>query len=66
MEGNMSKPFTHIAGLLLLIVAAVHAYRLYAGLSIVIGGNVVPLWISWPGLIVPALLGLMLFVEARR
>lgn len=63
---TMSKPFTHIAGLVLLVVAAVHAYRLYAGLTIVAAGHDIPMWVSWPGAIVAALLGLMVFVEARR
>jgi len=62
----MAKPFTHVAALVLLAVAAVHAYRLYFGLSVVIADHSVPLWVSWPGAIVAALLGLMLFVEARR
>jgi hypothetical protein len=62
----MSKPFTHIAALLLLVVAAAHAYRLYAGLAVVVGRHDIPMWASWPGAIVAALLGVMLFVEARR
>jgi hypothetical protein len=66
MGETMGKPFTYIAALLLLVVAAAHAYRLYAGLSIVVGAHDIPLWVSWPGAIVPALLGLMLFAEARR
>jgi hypothetical protein len=66
MEGNMAKPFTHIAALLLLVVAAAHAYRLYAGLAVVVGAHDIPQWVSWPGAIVAGLLGLMLFVEARR
>jgi hypothetical protein len=60
------KPFTTIAGLLLLAVAAAHAYRLYTHAMISVAGHDVPLWVSWPGAIVGGLLGLMLFVEARR
>ena len=51
----MSKPFTLIAALVLLAVAAAHAYRLYAHLSIVVGGHDIPLWVSWPGAAVAAL-----------
>jgi hypothetical protein len=62
----MTRPFTHIAAILLLIVAAAHAYRLFAHLDVVIGGYAVPLWISWLGLAVPGLLAVMLFAESRR
>jgi hypothetical protein len=62
----MTRPFTHIAAILLLIVAAAHAYRLFAYLDVVIGGYAVPLWISWLGLAVPGLLAVMLFAESRR
>jgi uncharacterized membrane protein YecN with MAPEG domain len=62
----MSKPFTHIAGLVLLIVALVHAYRLYAGLTVVIAGHDIPMWVSWPAAIVGAILAIMVFREAQR
>ena len=60
------QPFTMIAALLLLVVAAGHAYRLFAVVPVVVGGSDVPLWVSWPGAIVPALLSLMVFTEARK
>jgi hypothetical protein len=61
------KPFTTIAGLILLLVALTHAYRLYSGaITIAVAGHVVPLWWSWPGAIVAGLLGVMLLMEARR
>ena len=62
----MAKPFTMITALLLLIVAAAHVYRLIAGIPIVAGGHDVPIWVSWPGAIVPALLSVMIFLEARK
>jgi len=62
----MAKPFTMIAALLLLIVAVAHVYRLFTGFSVVVGGAEVPLWVSWPGAIVPALLAVMLFTESRK
>ena len=62
----MSKPFSHIVALLLLVFAAVHAYRLYAGLTVVVAGHAVPLWVSWPAAIVAAVLGIMVFTEAQR
>jgi hypothetical protein len=63
----MSKPFTTIAALLFLIVAAVHGYRLYSGaIAISVAGHDVPLWASWAGGAVALVLAIMLFVEARR
>jgi hypothetical protein len=60
------KPFTTIAALLLLAVAAAHAYRIYAGLSVVVGGHDVSMMASWVGAAIAALLGIMLLVESRR
>ena len=65
-EPVMTRPFTMLAGLLLLVVAAAHAYRLYAGLAITIGSHAVPLWVSWPGAVVAGFLGIMIFVESGR
>jgi hypothetical protein len=62
----MSKPFTTLSVLVLLAVAAAHAYRLYAHISVAVGGHDVPLWASWPGAIGAAFLAIMLLVEARR
>jgi hypothetical protein len=61
------KPFTTIAALILLIVAGVHAWRLYSGaIEIVVAGHVIPVWASWPGAIIAGFMGIMLLVEARR
>ena len=60
------KPFTTIAAVVLLIVAAAHAYRLVAGVSVSLDGHLVPMWISWAGAPLAALLGTMLIIEARR
>jgi hypothetical protein len=62
----MAKPFSTITALLLLFVAAGHVYRLMAGIPVTAGGYAVPLWVSWPGAIVPALLSVMVFLESRR
>ena len=60
------KFFTTIAGILFLIGAAIHAYRLYHGFDIVVDGNSIPLWASWIGVAVGAVLGFGLLSEARR
>ena len=53
----MSKPFTIIGAIVLLVVAAAHAYRLYAGLPVVVGGHDIPMDASWIAAAVAALLG---------
>ncbi len=60
------KPFTLVAALLLLVVAAAHAYRLYAGLGVVVAGHVIPLWVSGPAALVLALLAIGMLMESRR
>ena len=63
---HMTRFFTVISGFIFLIVAAIHALRLYMGFDVTIGSHLIPMWVSWPGFIVPAFLALMLFLEARR
>ncbi len=58
--------FTRIAAVVLLIVAAAHVYRIFSGLSVVIGGCSIPMWVSWAGAAGATVLGVMLFVESRR
>lgn len=60
------KPFTMLAALLFLIVAAVHAYRIYAAWAITVGPYDIPMWVSYGGVIVPLVLAFMLFREAGR
>lgn len=62
----MSKPFTTVAALLLLVIAAAHAYRAYAGLDLVVASHVIPIGISWIAAAVCAGLGIMLFVERGK
>jgi len=61
------KPFTIIAGLLFLLGAAIHAYRLYSGgFAVMVAGHNVPLWASGAGVAIGLLFGIMLLVESRR
>jgi len=62
----MSKPFTVIAAIIFLIVAAAHAYRAYTGVTVVVDGHEVPMMASWIGGVIAALFGIMLLVESRR
>lgn len=62
----MSKFFTTLAAIMFLLVAAVHAYRVYSGFALVVAGHTIPVWGSWIGVGIAALFGVMLFVESRR
>jgi hypothetical protein len=62
---NIMKPFTMLAALVFLVVAAVHAYRVYAGWAVVIGPYSIPAWVSYGGVVVPLLLAILLLREAR-
>ena len=44
----MSKIITTIVGLLFLMGSALHGYRLYSRLPVVIGGYDIPVWWSLP------------------
>jgi len=62
----MSKPFTLIAAVIFLLVAGAHAYRAYAGIAVVVGGHEISAMASWIVAAVCAVIGVMLFSEARR
>jgi len=61
----MRKPFTTIAGLLLIVIAIAQATRAFLGVSVLVDGFAVPVMASWIAAAVAGLLGLMLFREAR-
>lgn len=60
------KPFTVIAALVLLVVAAAHAYRAYFGLQFVFGTFAIPIIGSWVCAGVAAVLAIALLFEARK
>ena len=59
------KPFTLLAALIFLVVAAAHAYRVYAAWAIVVGPYDLPMWVSYAGVVVPLSLAFLLLREAR-
>ena len=61
----MTKPFTLIAALIFACVALLHVYRLFAHFPVVIGSCVIPMWVSYIGVIIPGLLALMLYRESK-
>lgn len=60
------KPFTTAASIVFALVALVHLYRLVKPFPVVVGGTMVPQWISLIGAIVAAVLALMVWRESRR
>ena len=62
----MAKPFSKIAALMLLIVAAAHAARLAMNVDVVVGNYQVPMSVSIAGAVIAALLGLLVWREARH
>ena len=62
----MKKPATLIASVLLGLVAAAHIVRLVLGVEVMIGGRLVPRWLSIPGFLVPALLSVLIWRERDR
>ncbi len=61
---NVMKPFTTLAALIFLVVAAAHAYRLYMGWSLMAGPYDIPSWVSYAGVAIPLVLAILLFREA--
>ncbi|NQV57487.1 MAG: hypothetical protein HQ503_16620 [Rhodospirillales bacterium] len=62
----MQKAALYTAGLIFTAGTIVHLVRLTVGLEISIGGISVPLWISYPGVVVAALLAVWMVVAAQR
>lgn len=62
----MHKNYCVVSGVLFTLVAIAHAYRLVAGIEVSIAGTIVPMWPSWFGAAVPALLAIWAFRLAAR
>lgn len=61
----MSRPFTWIASAFFALGALVHLYRLFTHFQIVIGSHTIPMWCSYVGVVVGAVMSWMLCREAR-
>lgn len=62
----MQKAALYISGIVFAAVAVALGLRLATDFKIVADGVVVPLWISFPGALIAALLALWMTLEARR
>jgi hypothetical protein len=61
----MARPFTWIASAIFALMALIHLYRVFAHFQIVVGSHAIPMWVSYVGIVIPALLSWMLCREAR-
>ena len=61
----MSKPFTMIAALIFFAVALLHVYRIFTHFQVVLGSHEIPLWVSYFGAVIPALIAILLLRESR-
>jgi hypothetical protein len=59
------RTFSLVTAMLFLLIALLHAVRLLRGWQITIEGAVVPLWVSWIGLVITAYLAWQGFRLAR-
>jgi hypothetical protein len=59
------KPFTTVAVALFALIAIAHLFRLFTGWEVIVSGYVIPMWISWLGLIIAGGLAVMVWREAR-
>ena len=55
-----------LSALVFLVMAAVHFYRIYAGIPVVVGSFAVPMGASWYAAVATALLGLLLLIFVRK
>lgn len=60
-----SRPFTMIAALVFFAVALLHVYRVFAQFQVIVGSHTIPLWFSYFGAVLPALLAILLLRENR-
>jgi hypothetical protein len=54
-----------VAVALLALIAIAHLFRLFTGWEVIVSGYVIPVWISWLGLIIAGGLAVMVWREAR-
>jgi hypothetical protein len=61
-----NKPFTTLAAIVLLIVAAAHLLRVVDGWQVTIADSVIPMWASYVAIVVAGGLAWGLYRESRR
>jgi hypothetical protein len=61
-----NKPFTMLAVVIFAVIALLHAYRLVTHFHVVLGSHDIPMWVSYVGVLIPALLAFMIYRESKR
>lgn len=59
------KTGTLLAIVVFTIVALAHLYRLLSGTEVSINGDLIPQWISVPGVLIPGLIAWVLWKESK-
>ena len=62
----MQKAALYTSGVVFAVVAVGHVVRLITGIEIVVGGVLLPVWVSFLGALFAALLAVWAAVAARR
>ena len=62
----MQKAALYTAGVVFAAVAVAHGVRLTKGFDIIVGGAMVPEWVSFLGALIAVLLACWMVFEARR
>jgi hypothetical protein len=60
-----SRPFTMIAAVIFFCMALAHVYRIFTHFQIILGSHTIPLWWSYFGVVIPALIAILLLRENR-
>lgn len=61
----MKKPFTKMAIVIFSLMALLHMLRLILAWTVVVGGLIIPMWVSVVGCLLPGGLAFMLSRECR-
>ena len=64
-ERTMTRPFTLIAAILFALAVLVHVYRLFKQAPIIVGSHTIPMWASYVGIVVLAVLAWGLYRESK-
>jgi len=67
------KPFTTVTIVIFTLVASLHLARIVLGWKVIIGesvvalgGTAIPMWVSYLGAVIPAVLAIMVWRESRQ
>ncbi len=62
----MQKAALYTSGVVFAAVTVAHVVRLTTGFEIIVGGAIVPVWVSFLGALIAALLAVWMVAAARR